>query len=76
MSSDAQFFTPYSLTEESYPTERLWEDLRGKLAGQCFAHLYCLEDEICAHLDQYTDAVVQSLTGYPYLHETINAVCS
>lgn len=61
---------------ELNPTERLWEDLRAKLAGQCFAHLDCLEDEICAHLDQYTDAVVQSLTGYPYLRETINAVCS
>jgi hypothetical protein len=35
-----------------------------------------LEEEICAHLDQYTDTTVQSLTSYPYLREAINAVCS
>ncbi|PDV98242.1 IS630 family transposase [Candidatus Viridilinea mediisalina] len=68
------FFAP--ACPELNPTERLWEDLRGKLAGQCFAHLDCLEDELCAHLEQYTDSVVQSLTGYPYLREAINAVCS
>jgi len=68
------FFAP--ACPELNPTERVWEDLRSKLAGQCFAHLDCLEDEICAHLDHYTDPVIQSLTGYPYLREAINAVCS
>jgi transposase len=68
------FFAP--ACPELNPTERVWEDLRSKLAGQCFAHLDCLEDEICAHLDAYTDPVVQSLAGYPYLREAIHAVCS
>lgn len=68
------FFEP--ACPELNPIERFWEDLRGKLAGQCFAHLDCLEDELCAHLDQYTDAVVRSITGYPYLHAAANAVSS
>ncbi|NCC35329.1 MAG: IS630 family transposase, partial [Chloroflexia bacterium] len=55
------FFAP--ACPELNPTERVWEDLHGKLAGQCCAHLDCLEEEICAHLDLYTDPAVQSLTG-------------
>lgn len=68
------FFEP--ACPELNPAERVWEDLRAKMAGHCFAHMDCLEDELCAQLDCYTDAQLQSLTGYPYLCNAINAVCS
>lgn len=68
------FFTPAGPALN--PTERRWADVRGKLASPCCAHLDWLADELCAHLDQSTDAIVQSLTGYPYLRQAMNAVCS
>ncbi len=66
------FLPPYS--PELNPAERVWLDLRGRMAWQQFADLECLEDELCVHLDQYDAATFQSLTSYPYLIEAIHTV--
>ena len=47
------------------PIVRVWEDLRGKLAGQSFAYLEWMQNELCAHIERCTDAAIQSLTVYP-----------
>lgn len=66
------FLPPYS--PELNPAERLWHDLRGRMAWQVFTNLDELESTLCTHLTQYTPAMVQSLTGYPYLRKAIDAV--
>jgi hypothetical protein len=60
---------------ELNPAERVWEDLRGKLAWQRFAHIDVLEDELVACLNQYQPATLQSLTSYSYLVDAYHAAC-
>lgn len=66
------FLPPYS--PELNPVERLWHDLRGRMAWRTFDDLNRLEAELCTQLAHYTPTVVQSLTGYPYLRQAIAAV--
>jgi transposase len=66
------FLPPYS--PESNPVERLWHDLRSRMAWKTFADLDELEAELCTQLAHYTPSVVQSLTAYPYLRTAIDAV--
>lgn len=60
---------------ELNPAERVWQDLREKLAWQRFAHVEVLEDELVARLNQYRPATLQSLTSYPYLVQAYYAAC-
>ena len=66
------FLPAYS--PECNPVERLWQDLRGRLAWKTFADLDALEAELCDQLTHYTPARVQSLTSYPYLRRAIAEV--
>ena len=66
------FLPPYS--PELNPVERLWQDLRGRMAWRTFADLDGLEAELCTQLAHYTPSVVQSLTSYPYLQRAIAEV--
>lgn len=66
------FLPPYS--PELNPVERLWHDLRGRMAWRTFDDLAGLEAELCTHLDHYTPMVVQPLTNYPYLRRAIAEV--
>ena len=66
------FLPPYS--PELNPVERLWQDLRGRMAWRIFDDLDALEAELCIQLDHYTPSVVQSLTSYPYLRQVIDEV--
>lgn len=63
------FLPAYS--PELNPAERLWQDLRGRMAWRTFADLDGLEAELCTQLAHYTPRVVQSLTSYPYLQRAI-----
>jgi transposase len=56
---------------ELNPVERLWQDLRGRMAWKTFADLDALEADLCTTLAHYTPRVVQSLTSYPYLQHAI-----
>lgn len=66
------FLPPYS--PELNPVERLWQDLRGRMAWRIFDDLDGLEAELCTQLDHYAPSVVQSLTSYPYLRQAIDEV--
>lgn len=66
------FLPAYS--PELNPVERLWHDLRGHLAWKTFGDLDALEHELCAQLARYTPVVVQSLTSYPYIRQTLDTV--
>lgn len=67
-------FQPVSCPELN-PAERVWQELRAKLAWQQFGHIEALEDELMAHLEQYQPATLQSLTAYPYLLHAYYAAC-
>lgn len=71
----ALIFLP-ARSPELNPIERVWEDVRGKMAWKCFEHLDCLEDELEAVLATYTAERLQSLSGYPYLVEAQIAMMS
>jgi hypothetical protein len=62
----ALMFLP-ARSPELNPIERVWEDSRGQMAGKCFPHLECLQDELDAVLATYTHERLQSLSGYAYL---------
>ncbi|GAB4110712.1 MAG: hypothetical protein Fur005_00400 [Roseiflexaceae bacterium] len=47
--------------------ERVWEDVRERMAWKTFAHLDCLLDELEAVLGTYTTDQLRSLSGYDYL---------
>lgn len=66
------FLPPYS--PELNPVERLWQDLRGRMAWRIFDDLAALEAELCDQLGHDTPSVVQSLTGYPDLRQAIDEV--
>lgn len=66
------FLPPYS--PELNSVERLWHDLRGRMAWRTFDDLDGLEAELCTQLRHYTPAVVQPLTSYPYLRRVIAEV--
>ena len=65
---------PY--TPEANPIERLWEDIKGRLAGLTFATLDELSDKLCEIIRQYKHEQFKSLTGYPFFLEACNAASS
>lgn len=59
---------------ELNPAERVWHDLRSKLAWLQFGHSELLEDELIARVREYDHEVVRSVTQYPYLMNAILAL--
>ena len=63
------FLPPYS--PELNPIERLWRDLKDKLAD-CVANTLDQLSEAVSHILQgYSPAVLQSLTGYAYFVQAV-----
>jgi putative transposase len=61
---------------ELNPIERLWRDLKDDLAWQPFTDLETQQDHISQMLQAYKASTLQSLTGYAYLVDAINALAS
>lgn len=66
------FFPPY--TPELNPIERLWRDLKDWLAQYQPASLTQLSKLLSPRLKHYSAATLRSLTGFPYLLKTAQAV--
>ena len=66
------FLPAYS--PELNPVERLWQELRGRMAWKTFVDLEGFEAELCEQRAHYTPRVVQTLTCYPYLQRAIAEV--
>jgi transposase len=66
------FLPPYS--PELNPIERVWRQLRDRLAWQRYATLDDLEQALCAELDRLTPAVVLTLIGYQPILRAITTV--
>jgi transposase len=58
------FLPPYS--PELNPMERLWRDLKDKLADIPTKTIAELSDAMCAIIQHYSQAALQSLTSFPY----------
>lgn len=59
---------------ELNPIERVWRDLKDKVAWEQFADLTAQLDYVADLLQAYEAATLQSLSGYPYLAHAINAL--
>jgi transposase len=68
------FLPPYC--PELNPIERLWRDLKDALAWEQFNDVAELRAAVADVLCAYDAQTVQSLTGYTYLVEAINALSS
>jgi len=68
------FLPPYS--PELNPIERLWQDVKNQLAWVLPATIEALEYQVETIIRHYAQAVIQSLTGYPYVVQTVNALFS
>jgi transposase len=65
-------FPPY--TPELNPIERLWRDLKDWLAQYQPTSLDELSDLLCSRLNDYSAAMLRSLTGFRYLLSATQAV--
>jgi transposase len=65
----AVFLPPYS--PELNPIERLWRDLKDKLAAGVFQPLDALSEAVGRILQSYSQAALQSLTGYAYFVQAV-----
>ncbi len=63
---------PYS--PELNPIERVWRDLKDQCAWQHFPDLEAQQDYVADILCTYDPAALQSLTGYRYFVEAVNAL--
>jgi transposase len=61
---------------ELNPIERLWRDLKDDLAWQQFPNVEAQQDYVGQLLRAYEARTLQSLTGYAYLVDAINALAS
>jgi transposase len=61
---------------ELNPIERLWRDLKDDLAWQQFMNLDAQQNYVGDLLRAYDAPTLQSLTGYAYLVDAINALYS
>jgi transposase len=59
---------------ELNPIARVWRDLKDKVAWAQFADLAAQLDYVAGLLQAYDAATPQSLSGYPYLADAINAL--
>lgn len=70
----ALFLPPYC--PELNPIERLWRDLKDDLAWQLFQDIGKQQDVVAELVLSYQPSILQSLTGYTYLTNAINALSS
>lgn len=56
------------------PVERLWQDLKGRMAGQGFSSLQALKERGAALLRGYRPQEIRSLTGSAYIIEAVNGL--
>jgi transposase len=68
------FLPPYC--PELNPIERLWRDLKDDLAWQQFSDGALQREAVADLLRSYDVPTIQSLTGYTYLVDAINALSS
>jgi transposase len=61
---------------ELNPIERVWRDVKDELAWWQFPDLAAQEDFVGHLLRAYDAPTLQSLTGYTYLVEAIDALCA
>ncbi len=66
------FLPPYS--PELNPIERVWRQLRDRLAWQRFPTLDALEQALCDEIDRLTPAVMLTLIGYQPILRAITTV--
>jgi putative transposase len=66
------FLPPYC--PELNPIERLWRDLKDKLADLLATTLDELSDTVCALMQNYSNATLQSLTGFTYFVQAVATV--
>lgn len=66
------FQPPYS--PEVNPCERVWQAIKTAIAWEPFADLDALRQRLVAVFQSYTDTMLQSLTGYPYFVNAVNAL--
>ena len=66
------FLPPYS--PELNPIERLWRDLKDKLADLSAQTLDALSDAVCAIIQHYSHATLQSLTSFAYFVQAVDTV--
>jgi hypothetical protein len=62
-------FPPYS--PELNPMERLWRDLKDQLANSVAKTLDALSDTVCGLIQRYSQAALQSLTGFTYFVQAV-----
>jgi DDE superfamily endonuclease len=62
-------FPPYS--PELNPLERLWRDLKDRLAGTVAKTLDDLSDTVCYLIQNYAPAARKSLTGFAYFVQAV-----
>ena len=60
---------------ELNPSERIWRDLKDEVAWEQFADLAAQLVYVGDLLQAYDAPTLQSLAGYPYLVDAINALC-
>lgn len=63
-------FPPYS--PELNPMERLWRDLKDQLAHSVAKTLDALSDTVCGVIQRYSQAALQSLTGFAYFVQAVH----
>jgi transposase len=68
------FLPPYS--PELHPIERLWREMKDRLAWMLVGTLAELEHHVEMLITHYAKAAIRSLTSYPYFVDAVNAVCS
>jgi transposase len=61
---------PYS--PELNPIERLWRDLKDKLADLSAQTIDALSDAVCALIQHYAPATLQSLTSFAYFVQAVD----
>ena len=66
-------FLPAS-SPELHPMERRWADLKSHMAWELFEHLQLLKDRVAGSLQHYSSRFLQSITGYPYFVQAVNAL--
>jgi transposase len=66
------FLPPYS--PELNPIERLWRDLKDKLADVPATTIAALSDAMCAIIQSYSPATLHSLTSFTYFVQAVETV--
>jgi len=66
------FQPPYS--PEVNPCERVWQAFKTAIAWEPFANLDALRQRLVTVVHSHTDAMLQSLTSYPYFMAAVNAL--